>query len=229
MGGNYLINTIIKAIISFVSTNIDDIFVLMLFFSQVSVVMKKSHIIIGQYLAIGTLTIISIIGAFGVSVIPKEYVGLLGLAPIFIGIKGLAEHRKEGSKVEDIDVHKPSKDQNNELKEISHTENSIMTFIKSFINPAIVKVFCVTLANGGDNIGIYIPLFSSMSLSDILLTVIIFALLIGLWCFIASNLVEHPLVQKNIEKYKDIFVPIIFIGLGIFILIESGTISYILK
>jgi cadmium resistance protein CadD (predicted permease) len=68
-----------------------------------------------------------------------------------------------------------------------------------------------------------------MSLSDILLTVIIFALLIGLWCFIASNLVEHPLVQKNIEKYKDIFVPIIFIGLGIFILIESGTISYILK
>lgn len=224
-----MINAIIKAIVSFASTNIDDIFVLMLFFSQVSAVIKKSHIIIGQYLAIGTLTIISIIGAFGVSVIPKEYIGLLGLAPISIGIKAWAEHRKEGNKIEDTDVHKRSKDQNNELKEISYTKNSIMIFIKRFINPAIVKVFCVTLANGGDNIGIYIPLFSSMSLSDILVTITTFALLIALWCFIASKLVEHPLVQKNIEKCKDIFVPIVFIGLGIFILIESGTINYILK
>lgn len=224
-----MIDAIIKAIISFVSTNIDDIFVLMLLFSQVSVVMKKSHIIIGQYLAIGTLTTISIIGAFGVSVIPKEYIGLLGLAPIFIGIKTWIDHRKEDNKIEDTNATELPKDQNNEVREICYTENSIMTLIKSFINPAIVKVFCVTLANGGDNIGIYIPLFSSMTLSDILVTVIIFALLIWFWCFIASNLVEHPLVQKNIEKYKDIFVPIIFIGLGIFILMESGTINYIFQ
>lgn len=224
-----MINAIIKAIVSFASTNIDDIFVLMLFFSQVSAVMKKSHIIIGQYLAISTLTIISIIGAFGVSVIPKEYIGLLGLAPIFIGIKAWAEHRKDVSKLDNTNVQELSQDENNEVRKMASSENPIMTFIKSFINPTIVKVFCVTLANGGDNIGIYIPLFSSMSLSDILVTVTTFALLIGFWCFIASNLVEHPLVQKNIEKYKDIFVPIVFIGLGIFILIESGPINYIFK
>jgi len=133
MEGKYLIDVIIKAIVSFVSTNIDDIFVLMLLFSQVSVVMKKSHIIIGQYLAIGTLTTISIIGAFGVSVIPKEYIGLLGLAPIFIGIKAWLDHRKEDNKIEDTNVQELSKDQNNELKEISYTENSIMTFIKGLL------------------------------------------------------------------------------------------------
>jgi len=68
-----------------------------------------------------------------------------------------------------------------------------------------------------------------MSLVGILVTVIIFSLLIALWCFIALKLAEHPFVQKNIEKYKHIFVPIIFIGLGIFILMKSGTISFICK
>ena len=90
-----------------------------------------------------------------------------------------------------------------------------------------MTVFSVTFANGGDNIGIYIPLFTSMSLAGILVTVIVFVNLTALWCFIALKLAEHPLIQRNIEKYKHIFAPIIFIGLGIFILMKSGTISFI--
>lgn len=65
-----------------------------------------------------------------------------------------------------------------------------------------------------------------MNLVTILVTVIIFVLLTALWCFIALKLSEHPFVQSTIEKYKHIFVPIIFIGLGIFILMKSGTISF---
>ena len=83
------------------------------------------------------------------------------------------------------------------------------------------------MANGGDNIGIYIPLFTGKSLVDILVTVIIFIILVALWCFIGLRLSEHPFVKKNIEKYDHIFVPIIFICLGIFILIKNGTISLI--
>lgn len=65
-----------------------------------------------------------------------------------------------------------------------------------------------------------------MNLVTILVTVIIFVLLTALWCFIALKLSEHSFVQSTIEKYKHIFVPIIFIGLGIFILMKSGTISF---
>lgn len=84
---NLLISTIITAFVSFMSTNIDDIFVLMLFSTQINEVIKRRHIVIGQYLGIGVLTTISIIGALGISVIPHEYVGLLGLVPIYLGIK----------------------------------------------------------------------------------------------------------------------------------------------
>lgn len=203
-----LISTVITAFVSFASTNVDDILVFMLFFSQINNVMKRRHIIIGQYLGIGALTTISIIGALGVSVVPHEYVGLLGLVPIFLGIKAYVDHKKESKDNGNTGQQELQNCENSKLEETTDTQgNSIITFIKSFINPSVVKVFSVTFANGGDNIGIYIPLFTSMSLVGILVTVIIFALLIALWCFIGLKLAEHPFVQINIEKYKHIFVP----------------------
>lgn len=223
-----MISTIITAFVSFISTNIDDIFVLMLFSTQINEVIKRRHIVIGQYLGIGVLTAISIIGALGVSVIPPEYVGLLGLVPIYLGIKEYVDHKRESRSKENRGQKELQKDDNSEIEESTDTkEKSIITFTKNFINPSVIKVFSVTLANGADNIGVYIPLFTSMNLVDILVTVIIFIFLIALWCFIGLKLAEHPFVKSNIEKYKHIFVPIVFIGLGIFILIESGTISFI--
>lgn len=225
-----MISTIITAFVSFISTNIDDIFVLMLFSTQINEVIKRRHIVIGQYLGIGVLTAISIIGALGVSVIPPEYVGLLGLVPIYLGIKEYVDHKRESRSKENRGQQELQKDDNSEIEESTDTkEKSIITFTKNFINPSVIKVFSITLANGADNIGVYIPLFTSMSLVDILVTVIIFIFLIALWCFIGLKLAEHPFVKSNIEKYKHIFVPIVFIGLGIFILIESGTISFIYK
>jgi len=228
-----LFSTIITAFISFVSTNIDDIFVLMLFSSQINSIMKTRHIIIGQYLGIGALTTISIVGALGVSVIPHEYVGLLGLVPIYLGIKAYADYKKESKNKKNTEKQENQKGENNKLEETTDIkdikENCITTFIKNFINPSVFKVASITFANGGDNIGIYIPLFTSMNLMGIFITVLIFVFLIALWCFISKRLVEYPFVQKNIEIYKHIFIPIIFIGLGIFILIESETITFIYK
>ena len=217
-----MISTVITAFVSFASTNIDDILVLMLFFSQINNVMKRRHIIIGQYLGIGALTTISIIGALGVSVIPQQYVGLLGLVPIYLGTKAYVDYKKEGKDNGKIGQQELLNGENSKLEETADTqENSTLTLIKNFINPSVLNVFSVTFANGGDNIGIYIPLFTSMSLVGILVTVIIFALLTALWCFIGLKMVAHPFVQRNIEKYKHIFVPIIFIGLGILILVNS--------
>ena len=207
-----LISTVITAIVSFASTNIDDLFLLILFFSQINNVMKKRHIIIGQYLGIGALTTISIIGALGVSVISPKYVGLLGLVPIYLGIKTYVDYKKEIKDNGDTGQRELQNRENSKLEDTADTQrNRIKIFIKSFISPSIVKVFSVTFANGGDNLGVNIPLFTSMSLVGILVTVIIFILLTALWCFIALKLTERPFVQRNIEKYKNIFVPIIYI------------------
>lgn len=213
-------DTLVTALISFISTNIDDVFVLMLFFSQTNHTMKIHHIIIGQYLGIGLLTILSIIASLGVSILPHEYVGLLGLVPIFLGIKAFVDYKKDSNE----DIQKQD-NENNEFEETPNIQSNPFTNFFKNINTSVFKVAAVTIANGGDNVGIYIPLFSRMNLFGIFTTVIIFTILIALWCFIGLKLSKYPLIQNNIEKYKHIFVPIIFIGLGIFILIESGIIK----
>lgn len=228
-----MISTIITAFVSFASTNIDDIFILMLFFSQINNDMGKRHIVIGQYLGITLLTTISIIGALGISLIPSEYVGLLGLVPIYLGVKAYVDHKKENKDNEDVGHEELQNDENierMELEEITYIQKKrTSNFAKYFINPSVIKVFSLTFANGADNIGIYVPLFTSMSLVSIVVTVIIFMILIALWCFIGLKLAEHSFVQRNIKKYKHIFVPIVFICLGVFILMESRTISFIFK
>lgn len=139
-----MISTVITAFVSFVSTNIDDIFVLMLFFTQINNVKKRRHIIIGQYLGIGVLTTISIIGALGVSVIPHEYVGLLGLLPIYLGIKEYVDHKKESKR--NIGHQEFQNGENSKSEGITDTHGKcIITFIKSFINPSVAKVFSVTI------------------------------------------------------------------------------------
>lgn len=222
-----MISTIITALVSFFSTNIDDIFILMLFFSQVNKDIKVKHIVIGQYLGIGALTAISIAGALGISIIPQEYVGLLGLVPIYLGIKEYIEYKKEIKN--NVEEEAQATEENIQEQVFLNQENKTLVSIRKFISPSILKVTGVTIANGGDNIGIYIPLFSSMKLYSILITVIVFLLLTGVWCFIGFKLAEHPFVNKNIEKYKHIFVPIIFIVLGVLIILESGTLSLFIK
>ncbi len=222
-----MISTIITALVSFFSTNIDDIFILMLFFSQVNKDIKVKHIVIGQYLGIGALTAISIAGALGISIIPQEYVGLLGLVPIYLGIKEYIEYKKEIKN--NVEEEAQATEENIQEQVFLNQENKTLVSIRKFISPSILKVTGVTIANGGDNIGIYIPLFSSMKLYSILITVIVFLLLTGVWCFIGFKLAEHPFVNKNIEKYKHIFVPIIFVALGVFIILESGTLGLFIK
>lgn len=188
---------IIASIIAFASTNIDDIFVLMLFFGNKTY--RTKDIVIGQYLGVGTLILISLIGSFAGLLIDKKYIGLLGLLPIFLGIRALLQYLRQKN-VE-------------ELPETSVGKNSVFT------------VAAVTFANGGDNIGIYIPLFATLSLIGRAIMISIFLLMIALWCLAGRYLSSHPAIAKVISKYGHILTPVVLVLLGLYILYESGSFS----
>ena len=87
----------------------------------------------------------------------------------------------------------------------------------------IVAVALVTIANGGDNISIYTPLFTTRSVYEILAIGGIFAILTAVWLGAAHSLVNHPTLGAPIRSHGHRIVPFILIALGILILYEAGT------
>ena len=69
---------------AFISTNIDDLFLLVGFFSDRS--FSRGHIFAGQILGMAAIVAISLAAASAALAISPAHVGLLGLAPIVIGI-----------------------------------------------------------------------------------------------------------------------------------------------
>ncbi|MCU0550372.1 MAG: cadmium resistance transporter [Leptolyngbya sp. Prado105] len=197
-----LIRTTFAAITAFVATNIDDILVLMLFCSQIERGFRRRQIVAGQYLGFLVLLLASLPGFFSGFLIPRPWIGLLGLLPIAIGLSQLRQ--SEGD--EEMQIVYPNK-----------------SSFAGILSPQTYQVAAVTIANGGDNIGIYLPLFASSNWVELSIIVTVFFLMIGLWCAIAIYLAHHPLMTRPLTQYGKRIVPLILIGLGLYILWESKT------
>jgi cadmium resistance protein CadD (predicted permease) len=193
----------IVAIAAFAATDIDDLFLLMMFFS--SRIYPARQVVIGQHLGIGALVSVSIIGSLIALVIPTYIIGLLGMVPIAIGIKELIDTKKDES---------PS------MQTIKRKRKN-----RSYL--AFLTVAAVTISNGGDNIGVYVPLFSKYSTAGqitmvtAILVTAIFITMTAVWCTIAYYLVNHPLLASRVRRIGNIIMPFALIGLGIYILIDS--------
>ena len=187
---------ILTSIIAFVSTNVDDIFLLILFFGNKR--FRPSQIVTGQVLGISVLIMISVIGSLVGLLINSAYIGLLGLFPIYLGIRELWEMRSG--------------------EENSGEEENI-----NAAKTGILAVAGVTIANGGDNIGIYIPLFTTLTWASKSVMIGIFLVMTLIWCAVARYLTTHPLMANAIGKYGKRITPVVLILLGLYILYEAGS------
>jgi len=223
--------TLITAVISFISTNIDNIFVMMLLYAQIGEKLKKRHVVIGQYLALAILVAISLLGAVGLNFVPQKYVGLLGVIPIVLGVKEWVSYKKSKRAVAEQDNENTVDIEANEAVQFPTKEdnkgNLHQIFVKSkyaiskLVKPEILSVVIVAVANGTDNIGVYIPLFTGYSSWQFLLTIFIFAIMMAMWCFLGERITSFPKIKDSIQRYKYIAVPIIFVGLGIYIILKG--------
>ncbi len=196
-------------IIAFIATNIDDIFLLTLYFTQVNDTFRKRHIILGQYLGFAAILAVSALGFFGALVIPEPLIGLLGIAPIFMGLRQLLTRNADEETALPAPVAKSSSP------------------LATIFSPQTISVALVTFANGGDNISVYIPLFAGKTISEMGVIFAVFAVLIAVMCYIGYRLGSYPALARLFERYGDIIVPFVLIGLGLYILAESGTFALV--
>lgn len=203
------------AITAFVATNIDDIIILLLFFSQVDAKFRRRHIVIGQYLGFTLLIVASLPGFFGGLVVPSKWIGLLGFLPIAMGLKQLVNRQQDTAQVQTVTSN----------FEPSSPSNSLVSLLSSVLSPQTYQVAAVTVANGGDNISIYIPIFAGSNLVRLGVILSLFLLMVGVWCAIAYGLTRQPSIAQILSRYGNAVVPFVLIGLGLFILYERGTFS----
>jgi cadmium resistance transport/sequestration family protein len=199
------LQTLIKAAIAFVATNLDDFVLLMVFFSQVPSRFSYRQIFWGRYLGFAALIALSLPGFFGGLVLPKAYIGLLGLVPIAIGLRQLLK-REDEAEVQLANAPK-----------------------LPFVNAQMASVATITLANGGDNIGIYVSLLAGQTWAELGLTLLVFGVLVALWYWLAQALVSHPLMGNRLTTVGHRLMPFVLIGLGLFILIDSETYRLLIR
>ncbi|MEG4290111.1 cadmium resistance transporter [Microcoleus sp. C2C3] len=204
---NELLTAISTGMTAFTATNLDDILILLLFFSQVNAVFRRRHIVFGQYLGFTALVFASLPGFFGRLIFPPDWIGMLGLLPIAIGLSRLLNPETDDSEAE---------------AELEQSENS---FFSSFLSPQTYSVAAVTVANGGDNIGIYVPLFASNTLDSLAVILAVFFAMVGVWCYAAYRLIQMRAIADTLTRYGNQLVPFVLIGLGIAILVKSGTLA----
>jgi cadmium resistance protein CadD (predicted permease) len=188
------VELLILAVTAFVATDIDDFVLLAALFG--SRTLKSKNIVIGQLVGIGTLVLVSSVAALAALSIPPGWANLLGVLPLALGIRGA------------ITWFRPAE------KETAETP---MVLPSVFGRSEIVSVACLTVASGGDNLAIYIPLFSS-SPAVIPLYAAVFALMTVLWCALGRLLVSYRRAAGWIERYSQVLVPVVLFGLGLHIL-----------
>lgn len=203
-----LLKAMTAGVSAFCATNLDDILILMLFFAQVNTVLRRRHIVAGQYLGFAALVAASMTGFFSHFFLPRDWIGLLGIIPIAIGASRL--------------INSDDDDDSSPEAELAEANNSPIT---SLLSPQTYGVAAVTFANGGDNIGIYVPLFANSSWQSLTVILGVFFVLVAVWCYAAYQLTRFEAIAANLTRYGNILVPFVLIGLGILILIDSHTLE----
>jgi cadmium resistance transport/sequestration family protein len=182
-----LLGTIVTAAGVFAGTNVDDLLVLTVLFlaARASGRPRPWQIWAGQYAGIGVLVLVSVLAALGLTLVPDRWVGLLGLVPIALGVRGLiAAVRRQDDEESPV------------------------------VAGNLLAVAGVTIANGADNIAVYTPLFRTIGAGATVTTIVVFAVLVAVWCLAASWLGSHRRVIAVVERYGHWLVPIVFIVIG---------------
>ena len=195
-----MLQNVVTSIILYSGTAVDLLIILMLFFAKRKSRKDIINIYLGQFLGSVSLILLSLLFAFVLNYIPsKEILGLLGLIPIFLGLKVLLLGDSDGEAIAKDGLRKDNKN-------------------------LIFLVAMITFAScGADNIGVFVPYFITLNLANLIVALLTFLVMIYLLVFSAQKLAQVPSVGETLEKYSRWFIAVVYLGLGMYILIENNS------
>ncbi|ARJ72230.1 CadD family cadmium resistance transporter [Latilactobacillus sakei] len=195
---------ILTGITAYISTSIDYLIILMVIFGSVN--RKERRLVYwGDLLGTSVLVAASLVMAFILGFVPQEWLlGLLGIIPVLMGLRLLISGESDDDEVVESQMKK--------------RRNIIM-------NVAIITIATC----GTDNIGIYVPIFAQSTVQTLAVILITFFFMLSLFCYVGYLLIKIPKVAEILERYGMYITAIVYIGLGLYIMFESGTVQHLVK
>jgi cadmium resistance protein CadD (predicted permease) len=186
----------------FAATNIDDMVVLAVLnaSSRASGHPKRWHIWAGQYAGVAALVIVSLAAGRGLTLVPERWIWLLGLLPLSLGIRKLMTAIR------------------------AHRSGGQAPTAAANGLPGVIAI---TIANGGDNLAAYTPVFATIPTGATAVTITVFAAGVALWCLAGSWSVSHHNITQAIQRWGHWIVPAVYILIGLYILHKAGALSRI--
>ena len=184
-----------SAIGLFAVTNVDDLLILALFFAQGAGRRGTTWAIaVGQYLGFIGILVVAVAAAFGASLLPDGVLPYLGLLPLALGIRSGVQAWRE-------------RDEPQEQKAGEGVSS--------------LELATVTFANGGDNIGVYVPVFANTGRGGMAVYVAVFLVLVAVWVAAGRFFATRPAVAAALSRWGHVLLPVVLIGVGVLILVEG--------
>lgn len=186
---------ILTAVGIFFVTDTDDLVVLLLLWLAAATPLQRRHVVVGQYLGISTLILVSWLVSRGI--LHYNVGGLvhwLGLVPLSLGIVGIARWWRN---------------------------RGVAQLPPTLTHPvSLPLVWSLTLGNGGDNLSIYIPYFTHLDPPEFAVVLVVFLSMIGLWLLLSHHWARSTVASHFFARFGAWLSPLLFIGIGLAIVLK---------
>jgi len=186
------------AAIAFLSTNIDN-FLLTAAQYAAAPAHRVRRITIGQILGFTVILVVSLSGAAILFEISAAWIGLLGLVPLALGVRGLVAHVRHRNQ-----------------------ERAGWPVAGGVITAALVGI-----GSSGDNLAVYIPLWRECNLVEAVAVVGCFIVFDLILCWGAHITGRHPRTERTFEAVGSWASPVLYCVIGVVILLRAGTFTHL--
>ena len=193
-----MIQTILSSVLVFVATSVDELVVLTTIFAYAERRKAVGQVYAGQLMSQVVLLTISVLAASGIEAVSQRGIGLLGIVPIVLGIRVLLDRGGEEDEAQD-------------------TANRLRSSASFTLVVALIAI-----GGGGEELAVFIPFLGSLAMPELVVALVTLVLLVPVWCRVSQRIASIKRIQGWIARYQRIFVPVVFISLGVFVIIDSG-------
>ncbi|MBI4695122.1 MAG: cadmium resistance transporter [Gammaproteobacteria bacterium] len=191
-----LASPLLTGFVASAATNLDDLVLLVAFFLHPATRFPK--VVLGTLAGSAALAAGGVVLGRAALALSPLAVGALGLVPLWLGAHKLWKRRRARREGRELTAHEA---------------------------PGVWAICGLTIAAGGDNLGVYAPLLSVRGLE---LAILVGVLVTGpiLWCALARATAHHPALRPYAMRYGRDAVPYVYIVLGLAV-IGDGVREYL--